>query len=86
MSKDLPPFRNSVAVSIRGYLDQYHHFYGAKTPYEGDLYEKALAEMEKAMLTALDARTNHNQSEMTRILGLNRGTLRKKLKEHGLLC
>ncbi|MCB1692716.1 MAG: DNA-binding protein [Pseudomonadales bacterium] len=50
-----------------------------------DLYELVLVEVERALLEATLAHTEDNQSETSRILGLNRGTLRKKLGKYGLL-
>jgi Fis family transcriptional regulator, factor for inversion stimulation protein len=50
-----------------------------------DLYNMVLAEMEAPLLEAVMAKARSNQSTAARMLGLNRGTLRKKLKQHGLL-
>jgi len=50
-----------------------------------DLYELLLSEVEPALLKQVLAHTNDNQSATAVILGLNRGTLRKKLRKYGLL-
>ena len=50
-----------------------------------DLYEQVLSEVEAAMLAATLEHTENNQSETAIILGLNRGTLRKKLEKYGYL-
>lgn len=50
-----------------------------------DLYKMVMGEVEHALLDAVMAYANQNQSNASTFLGLNRGTLRKKLKEHGLL-
>lgn len=50
-----------------------------------DLYELILDEVESAMLEATLEHTGNNQSETAIILGLNRGTLRKKLEKYGYL-
>jgi len=50
-----------------------------------DLYQLVLEEVERPLLRAVMARVAHNQSRAAGMLGLNRGTLRKKLKRHGLL-
>lgn len=50
-----------------------------------DLYELILQEVEPALLKAVLEYTGDNQSETAIILGLNRGTLRKKLAKYGLL-
>lgn len=50
-----------------------------------DVYEMVLAEVEAPMLEVVMKYTRHNQTKAATILGLNRGTLRKKLKQYGLL-
>ena len=50
-----------------------------------DLYELVLQEIEPALLSAVLEHTDNNQSETAIILGLNRGTLRKKLGKYGFL-
>ena len=49
------------------------------------LYEMVQAEVEEPLLRAVLEFTNHNQSQSAQILGLNRGTLRKKLGKYNLL-
>jgi Fis family transcriptional regulator len=50
----------------------------------GDLYELVIGEVEKPLLRAVLTYTRGNQSEAAEILGINRGTLRKKLKDYKL--
>jgi Fis family transcriptional regulator len=50
----------------------------------GDLYQLVIGEVEKPLLHAVLTYTNGNQSEAAEILGINRGTLRKKLKTYKL--
>ena len=50
-----------------------------------DLYQLVLNEVELPLLEAVLRHTGSNQSKASIMLGLNRGTLRKKLKQHGLL-
>lgn len=49
-----------------------------------NLYEMLLAEVEAPLFKATLEHTHGNQSRAAEILGLNRGTLRKKLKTYGL--
>lgn len=50
-----------------------------------DLYDIVLAEIERPFFEAVLKHTKGNQSKAAIILGLSRGTLRKKLKQHGFL-
>ena len=50
-----------------------------------DLYEMVLSEVEAPLFEAVMQYTDSNQSKASTMLGLNRGTLRKKLKQYGLL-
>jgi Fis family transcriptional regulator len=50
-----------------------------------DLYELVMGEVEPAMLATVLHHARGNQSRAASILGLNRGTLRRKLREYGLL-
>ncbi|MEX0740672.1 MAG: helix-turn-helix domain-containing protein [Pseudohongiella sp.] len=49
-----------------------------------DLYELVLNEVEAPLLQAVLKRAGGNQSRASTMLGLNRGTLRKKMKQHGV--
>lgn len=51
----------------------------------GDLYQLVIGEVERPLLNAVMSYTNGNQSEAAEILGINRGTLRKKLKTYKLM-
>jgi Fis family transcriptional regulator, factor for inversion stimulation protein len=44
-----------------------------------------LCEVELPLLNCVLRHTAQNQSQTAQILGLNRGTLRKKMKKYGLL-
>jgi len=50
-----------------------------------DVYDLVMAEVEAPMLEIVMKYTRHNQTKASQVLGLNRGTLRKKLKQYGLL-
>lgn len=50
-----------------------------------DLYQLVLSEVEAPLLEAVLSYTRNNQSKSAEMLGLNRGTLRKKLKQYDLL-
>lgn len=50
-----------------------------------DVYQMVLAEVEAPLFETVMAYTKDNQTKASELLGLNRGTLRKKLKQYGLL-
>lgn len=50
-----------------------------------DLYQLVLTEVEAPLLSAVMQQVRGNQSKAAIVLGLNRGTLRSKLKLYGLL-
>ena len=49
-----------------------------------DLYQFVMGEVEKPLFRTVLDYTGGNQSDAAKILGINRGTLRKKLKIHKL--
>jgi len=50
-----------------------------------DVYQLVLSEVEAPLLEQVLKYTRNNQTKASVLLGLNRGTLRKKLKQYGLL-
>ncbi len=51
----------------------------------GDLYDLVLGEVERPLFKAVMEFADGNQSQAAGILGINRGTLRKKLKTYSLI-
>lgn len=64
-------------------LDRYFHTLNGHKPEA--LYDLVIGEVEKPLFRAVLDYTSGNQSMAADILGINRGTLRKKLRLHGLL-
>jgi len=50
----------------------------------GELYKVTVTEMEKSLISSVLARTEGNQLKAARILGINRNTLRSKIKKLGI--
>jgi Fis family transcriptional regulator, factor for inversion stimulation protein len=50
----------------------------------GELYQLVMGEVERPLFKTVLAYTKGNQSEAAEILGINRGTLRRKLKTYNL--
>ena len=64
-------------------LDQYFTTLNGDRP--GDLYDLVIGEVERPLFKAVMDYTQGNQSQAAGILGLNRGTLRKKLRTYSLI-
>lgn len=62
-----------------------HYFANLNGHKPGDLYQLVIGEVEKPLFKAVLSYTQGNQSEAAEILGINRGTLRKKLKAYKLI-
>ncbi len=50
-----------------------------------EVYDMVLSEVEAPLLEVVMRYTKDNQTKASVLLGLNRGTLRKKLKQYGML-
>ena len=72
------PLSECVEAALKDYFEQLDGHAAA------NLYEMLLSEVEAPLFKATLAHTDGNQSRAAEILGLNRGTLRKKLKTYGL--
>ena len=59
---------------------------GSKKPAEGNLYQEAIAAFEKPLLEHALKVTGGNQLRASRLLGINRNTLRKKLSDLGVIA
>ena len=73
---------NDLALCVREALDEYFRDLDGQPPHA--VYDMVLACMEKPLLEYVMNRAGGNQSKAAAILGLNRNTLRKKLKQHNL--
>ena len=72
------PIRRSVTSAIELYLQDMD---GHEV---NDLYHVMLSEVEPAILDVVMNYVEGNQTEAAEMLGISRGTLRKKLKMYGL--
>ena len=72
------PLRDHVAETLRIYF----HNLGGQAP--SNLYDLVLREVEPPLLDIVMKFTGGNQTRAAIILGINRGTLRKKLRQYGL--
>ena len=72
------PIRRGVTSAIELYLEDMN---GHEV---NDLYHVVLSEVEPAILDVVMNFVEGNQTEAAEMLGISRGTLRKKLKLYGL--
>lgn len=64
-------------------VENYFKDLNGTTP--ADMYKMVTQEVEAALFHSVLKHTENNQCRASEYLGMNRGTLRKKLKEHGLI-
>lgn len=78
-SQEPVPLRESVRRAIDNY---FNHLEGQNTQ---GVYQMVLTEVEAPLLESVMGYTGNNQSKAALVLGINRGTLRTKLKQYGLI-
>jgi len=66
----------SVVAALTRYLDDLD----GEAP--SNLYDTIMSEIEKPLLATVLQHCDHNQSRAASYLGINRGTLRKKLRQY----
>jgi Fis family transcriptional regulator len=78
--------KGTTDVPLRGHAEQAlsAYFTSLNGHRPAQLYTLVLREVEEPLFKAVLQYTEGNQSEAADILGINRGTLRKKLREFGL--
>jgi Fis family transcriptional regulator, factor for inversion stimulation protein len=76
---DERPLHRCVAAALDGYFAALD---GEDTVH---LYDLVMAEVERPLLASVMRHVANNQSRAAAMLGVSRGTLRKKLVQHGLL-
>ena len=78
-NKQPPPLKESAHISITHFLTELDGEHCT------DLHDMVMAQVEAPLLEAVMAHVKQNQSKAAAMLGLNRGTLRKKLRQYDLL-
>lgn len=77
------PSGDTLESYFRAHLKGYFSRFGDELPPPG-LYDRFLVEFERPLVAAALAATNGNQVRAADLLGLNRNTLRKKIRELGI--
>jgi two-component system nitrogen regulation response regulator GlnG len=73
----------SLAQSVEQYLTRYFLAQGDRLPPPG-VYDRIVQEVERPLISICLAATRGNQIRAAQLLGLNRNTLRKKIRDLGL--
>ena len=73
----------SISQAVEHYLQRYFASFGDELPPPG-LYQRILEEMEHPLVLAAMTATRGNQIRAADLLGLNRNTLRKKIRDLGV--
>ncbi len=60
------------------------HLGKMKAMENGRLHQTVIGQVEKCLLRMVMEETNGNQSDASRMLGINRNTLRKKMRDYKL--
>jgi two-component system nitrogen regulation response regulator GlnG len=75
--------QDSLAAAVERHLARYFAAHDNALPPEG-LYGRVLAEVERPLIAVCLSVTQGNQLRASRLLGINRNTLRKKIRELGV--
>lgn len=78
-----PKSKKTLCRHTEDALDSYFASLNGDRP--GDLYDLVMGEVERPLFKAVMDYADGNQSQAAGILGINRGTLRKKLKTYSLI-
>ena len=71
---------NDIARCVRKAIDSYFRDLDGERPC--GIYDMVLSSVEKPLIETILARVNGNQTQAAQLLGLNRNTLRKKMKAY----
>ena len=73
---------NELAACIRKSMEDYFRHLDGEKP--SAVYDMVISHVEKPLLQFVMDKAQGNQTRAAEILGLNRNTLRKKIKDHGI--
>ncbi|MDC7715327.1 DNA-binding transcriptional regulator Fis [Vogesella sp. LYT5W] len=74
---------DDISHCVRLAMEQYFRDLDGETP--AAIYDMVLARVEKPLLEVVLNHTQGNQTRAAELLGLNRNTLRKKMKSYDLI-
>jgi Fis family transcriptional regulator len=73
---------NEIASCVRRALNRYFRDLDGEAP--GAVYDMVMGAVERPLIAYILERNEGNQTRAAEMLGINRNTLRKKLREYGL--
>lgn len=71
---------NVLSSKVTTTLEEYFSMLGEETP--TDVFQMVIGQVEKPMVEFVLNKTDFNQTKTADILGINRNTLRKKIKQY----
>ena len=80
LAEEEPAAEEKLSLAVERYLSKYFANFDSSLPPPG-LYHRILREVEYPLLSAALAATRGNQIRAADLLGVNRNTLRKKIRE-----
>ncbi len=80
MADPIEPDEKGLAAVTERFLKKYFKLHGEILPADG-LYERIMKEVEKPLIELTLKSVNGNQVRASNVLGINRNTLLKKMKE-----
>lgn len=80
----ITPNETNLSASVERHLRNYFAAHEGGLPASG-LYDRILHEVERPLVSIALAECRGNQLKAAELLGLNRNTLRKKIRELGII-
>ena len=72
--------KNTLSAAIQASLDKFFKMHDGDCP-ESGLYDRIISEVEKVLIQKTLEQVGGVQIKASKILGINRNTLRKKIKD-----
>ena len=73
----------SLTEALESHIDRFYEMHEGQMPDSG-LYNRIIDEVERVLISRTIKYSGNVQSQAAKILGINRNTLRKKIKDLGL--